>query len=142
MSCLIEEPHIPGYGSAEVFAKGPFAHDVDLCPEGLLQFSVESAHFEKTHAFRGLYAEIVVAVRAVVPAGSGAEEIYSQDSVLGGYGPDYITELLERVLFRLAHDNRMVFSLYKQGLGPDCRPLLSIPRTRYRWLIFESMVID
>lgn len=36
MSCLIEEPHIPGYGSAEVFAKGPFAHDVDLCPEGLL----------------------------------------------------------------------------------------------------------
>ena len=64
-----------------------FAHDVDPCSEGFLQLAIESAHHEQSHALRGLDAEIVVTVGAVVTTGPGAEEVHSKYPVLGGDGP-------------------------------------------------------
>lgn len=102
-----------------------FAHDVDPCSEGFLQLAIESAHLEQSHALRGLDAEIIVTVGAVVTTGPGAEEVHSEYPVLGGDGPDYMGELLERVLLYLVHGYGMVFTLYRQGSGPVQSPYLS-----------------
>ena len=126
MSRLIEEPHVLGNGSAEVFAEGLLAHDVNPCPKGLLQLAVEPAHLEQAHALRGLDTEIVVAVGAVVTAGPGAEEVHPENPVLGGDGSDYLTELLERVLPHFVHNRVIVSTLINEGRTPTAgvrRPL-------------------